>query len=144
MKSVLYTIIILITCSITTNSCKKVSPPASYPFAIVFDNLDSTKQLANARNKNIFLMVHADWCSVCNTFKSTVLQSTAVKNLLADSIVTALIDGDKTYGKPIANNYGVQGFPTFLILDKNGVLLQKKSGGISETEFSTWIKAYLK
>lgn len=125
-------------------NCNKVKEPTSYPFAIIHDNLDSSKNTAVARDQNIFLMVHADWCSICNNFKATVLQSTAVKDQLANSITTSLIDGDKTYGKPIATQYGVAGFPTLFILDKNGAVLAKNIGALDEAAFLAWVKPFLK
>jgi thioredoxin-related protein len=55
-----------------------------------------------------------------------------------------MIDGDMTYGKTYYNLYNASGFPTFLILDKNGSELSRKSGGMSSSEFTNWVTPYLK
>jgi thioredoxin-related protein len=126
------------------SNCKKSFPEVVYPFTIISDNMDSSKATAAQRNSNIFLMIHADWCSICNIFKTTVLQSDDIKNTLANGIVTSLVDGDKTYGKPIASQYNISGFPTFLILDKNGVELSRRKGVLTEDAFKTWVTPFLK
>jgi thioredoxin-related protein len=137
--------LVLLASLFTTYSCSKKSlPPVNYPFTIIEDDLDAAKQSAQTNNKNIFLMVHADWCSNCQTFKTTVLQSQTVKTKLSAGIVTSLIDGDKTYGKPIANTYNVNSFPTFIILDNKGVELARKKGLMNEADFLNWINSYLK
>jgi thiol:disulfide interchange protein len=135
----------ILVCLFALGNCGKKSLTApTYSFSIIQDNLDSSKTVATAQNKNIFLMVHADWCSVCQTFKTTVLQSAEIKNTLSNGIVTSLIDGDKTYGKPIATQYNVGAFPTYLILDKNGVELKRRSGTVDEATFKAWVTPYLK
>jgi thioredoxin-related protein len=144
MKKILVLNLILL-CILCINSCTKKSyPKVAYPFGIIEDNLDSAKAAANTTNKNIFLMVHADWCINCQTFKTTVLQSTSIKNLLSTGIITSLIDGDKTYGKPIATSYTVKAYPTFLILNKSGTELARKVGLLTEAEFTSWVTPFLK
>jgi thioredoxin 1 len=144
MKNLLLFSLLLLSSLMYTGCSKKPYPAVSYPFGIIQDNLDSAKAAAVTQDKNIFLMVHADWCSVCNTFKTSVLQSADIKTTLTNTIVTSLIDGDKPYGKPIADKYGVNSFPTFLILDKTGVVLATKKGNITESVFKEWVKPYLK
>ena len=68
----------------------------------------------------------------------------SVENELANNIIMSLIDGDKDYGKPIYNQYGASGFPTFVITDANGNMLTKRSGKINKEEFINWIKPYYK
>ncbi len=143
MKNILILVIALL-CVSTFSNCKKPYPEVQYPFSIIQENLDSAKNQAASKNMNVFLMVHADWCSICNTFKTTVLQSEDIKNTLANGIVTAMVDGDKTPGKPVADKYNVTGFPTLLILDKNGTVLQRKTGGMLEADFKKWVTPYLK
>lgn len=140
-------LITIIACSFFLISCsKKVkeTPLDQYKVSVIHDNWDSTKSLANSNNKNICLMIHASWCSICNTFKSEVLTDQSVENELANNIIMSLIDGDKDYGKPIYNQYGASGFPTFVITDANGNMLTKRSGKINKEEFINWIKPYYK
>jgi thioredoxin-related protein len=123
---------------------KKAVAPSSYNFTVIQENFDSTKTAAVANKQNICLMIHADWCNICNTFLAEVLTDEAVINKIKNKIVFGLIDGDKTYGKTYFNLYNIQGFPTFLILDEKGVEITRKSGGLSSAEFITWVTPYLK
>jgi uncharacterized HAD superfamily protein len=81
---------------------------------------------------------------VCNTFKANVLTDSSVINTINNKIVFALIDGDKTYGKTYFDKYSINSFPTFVILDKNGNAIIKKIGGLSASEFKTFVTPYLK
>jgi thioredoxin-related protein len=144
MKNVLLFSLLALTNTLFNGCSKKPFPAVSYPFTIFQEDLAGAKTAASAQDKNIFLMIHADWCEVCNTFKTNVLQSTDIKNTLSNGIITSLIDGDKTYGKPIADTYKVTGFPTFLVLDKNGNVIIRKTGGMNESTFKAWVMPYLK
>jgi thioredoxin-related protein len=135
----------LFTLSVAFINCKKKAvAPSSYNFPIIQENYDSTLLVASNANKNICLMIHASWCNTCNTFKANVLADENVVNIIKDKIVFAMIDGDKTYGKTYFNQFQLSGFPTFILLDKNGVELSRKSGGLSSSDFKTWVTPYLK
>jgi thioredoxin-related protein len=144
MKKIIGLLIISISIITFINCGKKTFPAVNFPFYIVQENFDTTKTIATNQDKNIFLMFHADWCSICNTFKTSVLTSIDIKNTLQNKIITSLIDGDKTYGKPYATQFGITGYPTFLVLDKSGMELSRRVGGMDEATFKAWITPYLK
>jgi thioredoxin-related protein len=129
---------------LATACAKKVPEPKTYPFYIVQDNFDTTKSLALAQQKNIFLMIHADWCSVCNTFKTDVLNDASIKTFMENKIVASMIDGDKTYGKTYYDLFSVSAFPTMLVLDATGKELLRKRGTFTKEEFKVWLTPYLK
>jgi thioredoxin 1 len=129
---------------LATSSAKKVPAPKSYPFSIVQDDFETTKSLAATQQKNIFLLIPADWCSVCNTCKTDVLNDASIKTFMENKIVASMIDGDKTYGKTYYDLFSVSAFPTMLVLDATGKELLRRRGGISKEEFKVWLGPYLK
>ncbi len=98
---------------------------------------------AVAKTQNIFLMLPASWCSICITIKKDILTEESVGNMVNNKIVVGLIDGDKDYGKLYISRHNANGFPTFLILDKNGNELLRKTGEISKSDFLNWINPFL-
>jgi thioredoxin 1 len=144
MKIILPLFILFITTLFFANCNKKIVVPTSYALKIFDENYEGTISETNAKNQNACIMIHASWCSVCNKFKANVLTDSSVVNTINNKIVFALIDGDKTYGKTYFDKYGINSFPTFVIVDKNGNAITKLSGGLTASEFKAFVSPYLK
>jgi thioredoxin-related protein len=125
---------------------KKVKEPSleENKVSIHLNNWNQMSVDATAKDQNMFLMLHDSWCNICNTFKNDILTEESVGNMVNNKIVVGLIDGDKDYGKLYMNRYNANGFPSFLILDKNGNELARKSGGLGKSDFFNWINPFLK
>jgi thioredoxin-related protein len=139
-------LIVLLTTFSLISCTKKVKeiPHDQYKVEVIHDNWDSTLSAANTQDKNIVLMIHASWCSICNTFINTVLTDESVETEIGNKIIVSLIDGDKEYGKPYYTQFGASGFPTFVITDKAGNQIAKRSGQLSKEEFLSWISPHYK
>ncbi len=144
MSSKFIVIFLMLACIFGCSKKVKEPNPGDYKVVIQYDNWNQMKADAGIKDQNMFLMLHASWCSICNTFKNDVLTEEEVGTILNNKIVIGLIDGDKDYGKPYMTQFNAGGFPTFLILDKNGNELAKKSGAFSKPDFLSWINPYLK
>ncbi|MEZ5046940.1 MAG: thioredoxin family protein [Chitinophagaceae bacterium] len=138
-------LVLIATIFIAFTSCqKKVKEPSlsDYKVSIIHEDWNAALLKATSNQKNVCVIFHASWCNICNTFLSTVLTDANVESEINSQLIISLIDGDKDYGKPYFNEYGGQSFPTFIIINNQGVELAKRSGGMSKTEFLTWIKPY--
>lgn len=104
---------------------------------IDFINDDYPKALQKAKesNKQIMLMVYADWCPHCNVMKTTVLNDAAVIETLNSNYVNLQINADKPESKVIMDKFGVISFPAFLFLDANETMLYNAVGEINKTDF---------
>lgn len=104
---------------------------------IDFINDDYPKALQKAKeaNKQIMLMVYADWCPHCNVMKTTVLNDAAVIETLNSNYVNLQINADKAESKVIMDKFGVISFPAFLFLDANETMLYNAVGEINKTDF---------
>jgi thioredoxin-related protein len=109
---------------------------------VIHDNWANTLSTAKSNGKNIVLMIHASWCSICNTFINTVLTDESVETEIGNKIIVSLIDGDKEYGITYYNQFNATGFPTFIIADNDGVVKAKRTGKMTKEEFISWISPY--
>ena len=82
-------------------------------------------------NEYVLIDFYADWCGPCK------MLSPIIENISSrDDIKVAKVNVDEL--NDIARSYSVMSIPT-LILFKNGNLLYKKIGFMSETLLNEWI-----
>jgi protein disulfide-isomerase len=116
-------------------------------------DFDAAKKEAAKRNLPILVdFSGSDWCKWCMKLDKEVFSQKAFKDYVKDNFILLLIDfpnprtskqsdAEKKQNRELAQKYKVRGFPTVLILDKDGKLL--KSGGYMEGGPEAYIK-YLK
>lgn len=96
--------------------------------------LNKAKQQAAKENKNIFIIFTASWCGWCKKM-DTSLNDPSIKKYFTDSYVIEHLtvqesDKNKHLENPGAQAYlekvegGKEGLPYWVILDKNGNLLE--------------------
>ncbi len=93
-------------------------------------NLEKAIKIAKKRNKPVFLQFSgSDWCKWCIRLNNEVLFTKAFADWAKDNIVLVNLDFPrsipqteevKNYNNSLMAKYGVRGFPTVLLLDKNG------------------------
>lgn len=86
-------------------------------------------ELAKAGNKSILLdFTGSDWCGWCIRFGKEVLQTKEFKDYAAKNLVLVEVDFPnakpqtdrvKKQNEELKDKYGINGFPTFVLLDKN-------------------------
>lgn len=96
-------------------------------------NLEKAIETAKKENKNILVdFTGSDWCGWCIKLKDEVFSQKAFQDFAAASLVLVEIDFPqkkeqsdevKKYNKQLAEKYGIQGFPTIILLDKDGNLV---------------------
>ncbi len=144
MKKILF---LAITFSLfTAISCKKAATPISdYKVTVIQEDWAAAVTTATANNKNICIMLHASWCSKCKNFISNVFTNSVVENSVAGKILIAKIDAEKNADGPtLFKKYNGDSFPTFVIVNKNGDELAKKSGEMTQAEFLAFLQPYYK
>jgi thioredoxin-related protein len=110
---------------------------------------DLTKAQATAKQeKKLVLMdfTGSDWCPPCKMLHKNVLTSKEFGAFAKDNLVLVLVDfphqkqlpaEQKKANDALAKKYGVQAFPTVIVLDGEGKELNKQEGygGESAKEF---------
>lgn len=90
---------------------------------------EKTVAQATQSGKYVFLDCYTDWCYWCKVMDKETFVDTSVTNLLNNRFVPAKREMEKTEeGKALSMKYHVNGFPTYLIFDNNGILVYKIVG----------------
>jgi thioredoxin-related protein len=98
---------------------------------------DYTKALEKSKEvqKQLMVMVYADWCPHCTFMKTKVLNDPAVIETLNSNYVCVQINADKPEAKVIMDKFGVLSFPAFLFIDGNERVLYNLVGEINKEDF---------
>ncbi|MFO7896006.1 MAG: thioredoxin family protein [Candidatus Cloacimonadales bacterium] len=119
-----------------------VFPQQNYDNIITTDNgidwftsLEKAQDVAQATGKRIFVnFTGSDWCVWCERIDDEILSTEQFQNFAAKNLVMLYLDfpqkkelpaGMQIYNQQLAAKYGVQGFPTILILDETGKNLKQ-------------------
>jgi len=115
-------------------------------------NLEKAVEIAKAENKPVLLQFSgSDWCKWCIKLNNEVLFTPGFASWAKDNIVLVNLDFPRTipqtdevknYNRALMNKYGIKGFPTVLLLDKDAnVVLQTGYQPGGPTEYIKHIKA---
>lgn len=148
MKTKLFFSFILI--SLIIISCKSQSS----------DNLRWNEKLetalSKAQNENKFVLVYftgSDWCTWCQRLSNEVFSQKEFENFAKENFILVKIDfprnieqsnDTKNYNNRLAQEFGVEGFPTIFILDKDGNM-RLRTGYIpgGAANYVTYLKQYM-
>jgi len=107
-------------------------------------NVEEAVQIAKKENKAVLInFTGSDWCKWCFKLNDEVFSQAEFEKYATENLVLVKIDfprsvpqsnETKYYNQTLAQKYGIQGFPTILIMDNAGNLLAKtgyQPGGAS-------------
>lgn len=98
-----------------------------------FTNYEQAVQAAQQQGRPIFVDFSTSWCSVCKQMDRTTLSDPVVIGRL-DNFVKVKVDGD---ARPdLVNAFAVEAYPTFIHLDANGRVVEKREGFMRVQEMS--------
>jgi thioredoxin-related protein len=113
--------------------------------SIRFDEsrLELVLQRAKTENKPILYMVYANWCPHCKNIKATTLKDPEVIAFMNANYIFAGLDFEKTGSESFKSTNNVTTFPTFLVLDANGLELARFTGELKKEKFLSEAKIAL-
>ncbi|WP_229128251.1 MULTISPECIES: thioredoxin family protein [Butyricimonas] len=90
-----------------------------------FQNLSLEKALEKAsdENKLVFVDCYTSWCGPCKIMAKEVLPLKEVGDFLNERFVCVKYDMEQGKGPEIAKKYNVEAYPTFLLLNVDGSLV---------------------
>ena len=100
----------------------------------------AAQQKAKAKNQLIFVDLFADWCGWCHKFEQDVVPSQAFQNATDNMVLLRLNTEDNGDGTNLARRYSVTSLPTFLVLDKEGIIAGIIRGYQPPSDFAGSIK----
>lgn len=110
-------------------------------------NWDAIKAKAKAENKHIFVDCFTTWCGPCKWMADNIFVQESVGNFFNANYVNLKLQFDETKNdsedvkswyaeaKRFAKDYEVKAYPTFLVFDSNGALVDKVVGGNEADQF---------
>lgn len=110
-------------------------------FAIEFldISLDNAVQQAKVERRHIFLYFTAQWCGPCKLMEKTVFNQDTVNQYFKEKYIALKIDGDSWKGEKLKNEFGVDGYPSFFLLDSNGKIVNSNIGALKVNEFLKFV-----
>jgi thiol-disulfide isomerase/thioredoxin len=92
-------------------------------------NLDAATALAKANHKMVMVDFYTSWCGPCKLMDRQTYSNPEIAECLNDGFVPVKIEADNAkYGEAIATKYGITGYPTMLVLDARGEVVDKIRG----------------
>src|SRR5690606_9857608 len=110
-------------------------------------NWEKLKEKAKAENKHIFVDCFTTWCGPCKWMADNVFVQEEVGEFFNDNFVNLKLQFDETKedsedvkswydeAKRFTKDYEVRAYPTFLVFDPNGELVDKVVGGNQADKF---------
>ena len=94
-------------------------------------SLHDAIQASVQEKKYIFLDCYTTWCGPCKIMANTVFTLEEAGDYFNERFVCVKTDMGKGEGRLIGKKYGVDAYPTFLIINSNGDLIHKVVGASS-------------
>ena len=88
---------------------------------------DALKQ-SSEENKLIFLDASTSWCGHCKKMKRKAFSDKTVGAYFNANFINLTIDAEKGEGIALARKYGVNSYPTLIIIDKNEKIILYTEG----------------
>ena len=104
-----------------------IETPRSKSTIFINGNFKEAKALAAKQNKHIFIDVFTDWCKPCKMMAMEAFTNEEIADLMNAFFINVKADAEKS-GRDIATKYMVQSYPTTLIVDSLGSIIDKTTG----------------
>ena len=103
---------------------------------ILFETDGLQKALAKARkeNKAVFVDCYTSWCGPCKMMSSKVFPDKQAGDFFNPRFISLKIDMEKGEGKELAQKWNISAFPTYLILNPQGEVVDTSRGYIPVEE----------
>jgi len=104
------------------------------------EDYDEAIAAAKPTGKPIVLVLYADWCGFCKKLFDRTMEDPRIK-VLKDRFVWLKMDSGKDCA--LKNKFEQEGFPMIVVLDSEGLVLEKMSGYRDAKTLREGLEAYL-
>jgi thiol:disulfide interchange protein len=98
---------------------------------------------AKAQNKLIFLDIYASWCGPCKMLKKNTFSDEKVGSFFNEHFINVSVDGEKGVGPQLAQQYGIQAYPSLIVTDASGKPVLYTMGYMEASDLMSFAKAAL-
>ena len=100
--------------------------------------------LAVKEDKLIFIDVYADWCMPCKNMDEDVFSNKSIAEFMKSNFINYKVDGEKYNGPNLGVLFGLGGYPTLLILDQRGRVVERYDGALYHSGLKRMAKEAMK
>jgi thiol:disulfide interchange protein len=100
-------------------------------------DLSAAREESKRDSKPLLLYFTASWCGPCQEMKSVTWSDSAVEMKLRN-YVPVKIDIDAN--QQLAQQYGIDGIPAFVLFDRAGDVERQTSGFMEPLQFLAWLQ----
>ncbi len=115
-----------------TTSTSKPAAKNSVNF-VDSDTLSELLDLADRKNKLVFVDFYTDWCMPCKLMDQDVFTDKKVKAFFDKNFISYKVNAEKGNGVNLATVFEVRAYPTLLFLNEKGQVIEKKEGALYPT-----------
>lgn len=103
---------------------------------------DLATAMKKAKDKNLPIMidVYTDWCTWCKELDKNTYSHKEVIDMAKKMVAVKLNPETSEEGAEVAQKYGVQGFPTILFINADGLILENIGGYVEGEKFVPYMK----
>lgn len=118
-------------------------PQAGYASGVNWQNLsvDEALALATQDGTEVLLDVYATWCGPCQQLDAEVFP-TDLLGAATDDLIAIRLNAEEGEGPAIVERYHVVGYPTVLLLQPDGVEIDRIFGFMPADEFASTVDGY--
>lgn len=132
----LSTIIIILLLSSCTRGPKNPGTGINY----FKGNFDKAMVEAANQNKPIFIYGYTDWCGYCTRMNKTTFMEKEVCDYMNSNYINLSYDMEKGEGTYIRNKYGLNSYPAFVAVNKEGRIINIGFGYMKVSDFMNLVK----
>lgn len=103
---------------------------------------DEALKAAKQENKLVFIDFFTTWCGPCKMMSSKTFPQKEVGDFMNAKFIPLKLDAEKE-GEALARQYGVQAYPTYVVVDAEGKEVAKFSGYMEGDKFIEKVDAAL-
>ncbi len=138
MKAKIFTLFIVCTALFVACTPRPKNPGTGIQYFT--GNLDQAMAEASKQHKPIFIYCHTDWCGYCRKMEKSTLLEKEVSDYMNANYINLTYDMEKGEGTFIASKYGIQSFPAYIILEKDGSVREVGLGYLKTENFLAFVK----
>lgn len=141
MRLLTRTVTVLLT-MVMVMACSNPEPVAPLTDAPFHTTIDAAKVAAVDGNKYIIVDFYTDRCRWCATIDTVVLKDSTVIDFFSNEMVLVKLNAE--VDSAIAQEFFVRGYPTLVMMDKDGLEVDRLVGYLPPDEFIETFRNYAK
>lgn len=95
------------------------------------ERFDRVLKMAEEEQKAVFLDFYADWCAPCKWLDAGAFRDARAAEYYNKHLVALKVNAEKGQGVMLAQQYGIQAYPTLIWIKPTGEVIEKYVGVIA-------------